>query len=46
MWLLMRIATNASIMGQFTISRRSRFLGWSATAVMAVASAGFIVSQF
>ena len=46
MVLLMRIATSATIMGQFTISRRSRILGWLATAVMAGASAGFILSQF
>jgi NRAMP (natural resistance-associated macrophage protein)-like metal ion transporter len=46
MVLLMRIATNVSIMGAFTISRRSRLLGWCATGIMAGASAGFIVSQF
>jgi Mn2+/Fe2+ NRAMP family transporter len=44
MVLLMRIATNSSIMGRFTISWRSRLIGWSATAVMAVASLGFLVS--
>jgi NRAMP (natural resistance-associated macrophage protein)-like metal ion transporter len=44
MVLLMRIATNASIMGRFTISWRSRLIGWSATAVMAVASVGFLLS--
>jgi NRAMP (natural resistance-associated macrophage protein)-like metal ion transporter len=46
MVFLMRIATNAAIMGEFTISRRSRILGWLATAVMGGASAGFIISQF
>jgi NRAMP (natural resistance-associated macrophage protein)-like metal ion transporter len=44
MVLLMRIATNSSIMGKFTISWRSRLIGWSATAVMAVASFGFLLS--
>jgi Mn2+/Fe2+ NRAMP family transporter len=46
MVLLMRIASNVSIMGAFTISRRLRILGWCATGIMAGASAGFIVSQF
>jgi hypothetical protein len=31
-------------LGKFTISRRSRAVGWLATSVMAVASLGFIVS--
>jgi Mn2+/Fe2+ NRAMP family transporter len=44
MVLLMRIATNSSIMGKFIISSRSCFVGWTATAVMAVASLGFILS--
>jgi Mn2+/Fe2+ NRAMP family transporter len=44
MMLLMRIATNASVMGEFTISRRSRVLGWVATIVMGIASTGFIAS--
>jgi NRAMP (natural resistance-associated macrophage protein)-like metal ion transporter len=44
MVLLMRIATNSSIMGQFTISLRSVLVGWTATAVMAIASLGFILS--
>jgi Mn2+/Fe2+ NRAMP family transporter len=44
MVLLMRMATSASIMGKFTISSRSCFVGWIATAVMAVASLGFILS--
>jgi NRAMP (natural resistance-associated macrophage protein)-like metal ion transporter len=44
MVLLMRIATNSSIMGKFTISSRSCLVGWIATAVMAVASLGFILS--
>jgi NRAMP (natural resistance-associated macrophage protein)-like metal ion transporter len=44
MVLLMRIATNSSIMGKFTISPRLRFVGWFATAVMAAASLGFVLS--
>jgi Mn2+/Fe2+ NRAMP family transporter len=44
MVLLMRIATNSSIMGQFTISLRSVIVGWIATAVMAIASLGLILS--
>src|SRR5450631_297311 len=44
MVLLMRIGANSSIMGKFTISPRMRFLGWFATAVMALASLGFILS--
>jgi NRAMP (natural resistance-associated macrophage protein)-like metal ion transporter len=44
MILLMQMATNPSIMGKFTISRRSRTLGWLATIVMGMASLGFITS--
>jgi Mn2+/Fe2+ NRAMP family transporter len=44
MVLLMRVATNPSIMGRFTISVRSRLIGWSAAAVMTAASVGFLVS--
>jgi Mn2+/Fe2+ NRAMP family transporter len=44
MVLLMRIATNSSIMGKFTISLRSRLIGWVATAIMAAASFGFLLS--
>jgi len=36
--LIMRITINPSVMGQFTISRRSRALGWLATIAMGVAS--------
>jgi NRAMP (natural resistance-associated macrophage protein)-like metal ion transporter len=46
MVLLMKISTNAAVMGQFTISPRSRVLGWCATVVMGVASLGFILSLF
>jgi NRAMP (natural resistance-associated macrophage protein)-like metal ion transporter len=44
MVLLMQMATNPAIMGKFTISRRSRIVGWIATFVMGAASAGFIIS--
>lgn len=44
MVLLMQMATNASIMGKFTISRRSRVVGWIATLTMGAASLGFIIS--
>jgi NRAMP (natural resistance-associated macrophage protein)-like metal ion transporter len=44
MVLIMQIATNSSIMGKFTISPRSRAVGWIATFVMGIASLGFIIS--
>lgn len=46
MVLLMKIGSNHKIMGPFIISRRSRVIGWVATAIMALASAGFIGSLF
>ncbi len=44
MVLIMQMGANTSVMGKFTISRRSRTLGWLATGVMGAASAGFLVS--
>jgi Mn2+/Fe2+ NRAMP family transporter len=44
MVLLMQMATNVSIVGKFTISRRSRVVGWIATLIMGAASLGFIIS--
>lgn len=44
MVLLMRMGSNAKIMGQFTISARSRVIGWLATVVMGIASLGFLLS--
>jgi Mn2+/Fe2+ NRAMP family transporter len=44
MVLLMRMGSNAQIMGQFTISARSRVIGWLATVVMGIASLGFLLS--
>jgi hypothetical protein len=42
----MKIGSNRAIMGTFIISRRSHVIGWLATGVMALASAGFIASLF
>jgi NRAMP (natural resistance-associated macrophage protein)-like metal ion transporter len=44
MVLLMQMATNPSVMGKFTIRRRSRVVGWIATLIMGAASSGFIIS--
>jgi Mn2+/Fe2+ NRAMP family transporter len=44
MVVIMRMSSNAKVMGKFTVSRRSRILGWSATAVMAIASAAYLLS--
>ena len=46
MVLLMKIGSNPKIMGSFVISQRSRAIGWLATAVMTLASGGFITSLF
>jgi NRAMP (natural resistance-associated macrophage protein)-like metal ion transporter len=46
MALLMNIAVNKTIMGSFVISKPARCLGWVATGVMALASAGFVGSLF
>lgn len=37
MFVMMRIGQSAEIMGHLTMTRRHRFFGWSATAVMALA---------
>jgi NRAMP (natural resistance-associated macrophage protein)-like metal ion transporter len=44
MVLLMRLGSSAAVMGQFTISTRSRIIGWLATLVMSAASLGFVLS--
>jgi Mn2+/Fe2+ NRAMP family transporter len=44
MFLIMRIGCSTKIMGAFTVKGASKNLGWIATAVMAVASAGFFLS--
>jgi Mn2+/Fe2+ NRAMP family transporter len=44
MVMLMKMGSSRKVMGAFVISRRSRVVGWAATCVMALASAGFIAS--
>ena len=44
MALLMRMATNVKILGDFTISRAWSIIGWLATGVMAIASIVFMIS--
>jgi len=44
MVLLMQLGANPAVMGEFTISRRSRLVGWCATLVMGAASLGFVIS--
>ncbi len=39
MVVMMRMASNPEIMGQFVVTRRLRILGWAATTVMAIAVA-------
>jgi hypothetical protein len=45
MVLLMRMAVNPSIMGKFRISSAGSALGWTATAVMAAAGAGWLIAS-
>jgi Mn2+/Fe2+ NRAMP family transporter len=45
MVLLMRMAVNPSIMGKFRISSAGAALGWTATAVMAAAGAGWLIAS-
>ena len=44
MVVIMLMATNPAVMGQFTLSRRLRITGWLATAVMLVAAGGLFVT--
>lgn len=46
MALMMLIVTNPRAMGHLTLSRRGAILGWSATAVMTIATLLFFVSLF
>jgi Mn2+/Fe2+ NRAMP family transporter len=46
MALVMRMGTSHKVMGSFTISRRAAWLGWLATAVMALASLGMAATAF
>lgn len=43
MAVMMRMASNPKIMGEFVVTRRLKILGWSATAVMAVAVVAMFV---
>ncbi|MGC1269620.1 MAG: divalent metal cation transporter [Croceibacterium sp.] len=42
---MMLLATRRSVMGNLTISRPLFWLGWAATAIMAVASAAMLITQ-
>jgi Mn2+/Fe2+ NRAMP family transporter len=43
MFTIMLLATRPSIMGQFTVARGQRWLGWIATAIMAFVSVTMFV---
>jgi hypothetical protein len=44
MVLLMQTGSNAAILCQFSISPRSRVLGWFASFLMGIALSGFLIS--
>jgi NRAMP (natural resistance-associated macrophage protein)-like metal ion transporter len=44
MVVIMLMATNADVMGQFILSRRLRITGWLATVVMLLAAGGLLVT--
>ena len=46
MAVMMGIGQSNRLMGDYTISRRHRFLGWGATSVMAIAVAVMLVTSF
>ena len=46
MAMVMLLGARADIMGKFRISLRLELTGWTATAVMAIASAFFLYSSF
>ena len=46
MAIMMTMAVNPKVMGEFTIGRTLRVLGWLSTAVMALAAGGMIVLTF
>ena len=46
MAIMMMMAANPKVMGQFTIDRPLKILGWLSTAVMALAAAGMIAFSF
>jgi NRAMP (natural resistance-associated macrophage protein)-like metal ion transporter len=45
MVVMMRMASNPKIMGQFVVTRRLRILGWAATTVMAIAVAAMFIQM-
>jgi NRAMP (natural resistance-associated macrophage protein)-like metal ion transporter len=45
MVVMMRMASNTKIMGEFVVTRRLRILGWVATTVMAVAVAAMFIQM-
>ena len=46
MVVMMWIGQSKRLMGTLTMSRRHRFFGWAATAVMAAAVAGLFITSF
>lgn len=44
MVMMMRMASSSRVMRQFTISPRLKWLGWIATAMMTLATAGFLLT--
>jgi Mn2+/Fe2+ NRAMP family transporter len=44
MIVMMLMATNSDVMGQFTIPRRLKIMGWLATTVMLAAAAGLFAT--
>src|SRR6202165_1390584 len=45
MVVMMRMASNPEIMGEFVVTRRLRILGWTATTVMAIAVAAMFIQM-
>jgi NRAMP (natural resistance-associated macrophage protein)-like metal ion transporter len=45
MTVMMRMASNPEIMGEFVVTRRLRILGWTATTVMAIAVAAMFIQM-
>jgi Mn2+/Fe2+ NRAMP family transporter len=45
MVVIMRMASNPEIMGEFVVTRRLRILGWASTTVMAIAVAAMFIQM-
>jgi Mn2+/Fe2+ NRAMP family transporter len=45
MVIIMRMASNPEIMGEFVVTRRLRILGWASTTVMAIAVAAMFIQM-